>query len=200
MESTLKTLIDKIYDDAIAKAKLDADKIIENAKKESQYILQSAQEEANQILEKAKIESKILKESTEADLKNAKTQTLVTLKNEIKNLISKQILDSSIKELNMNLEFLKDLIMKITDYWLKNGVLPENIELIIPENKKQEWETILKSNILQKLNGLKITYTGIKSGFQIKREDLGFCLDFTEEAMKEFFKLFLRKKTEEWLF
>jgi V/A-type H+/Na+-transporting ATPase subunit E len=204
MESNIQSLLDKIYDEGIQKSKTESDKILAHARKEADSIISSANAESSRILEKAKKDSQIIKESTEADLKSAKNQTLNSLKSEMTNLIIKKTIDPSIKDVSLDVAFLKTIIIKITENWIqsdnKAGVTADQIELLIPEDKKSEFEKSLQSVVDNKLDGLKLTGSSIKSGFQIIRKDKGYKLDFTDDAMKEFFKSFLRQKTAEWLF
>jgi V/A-type H+/Na+-transporting ATPase subunit E len=204
MESNIQSLLDKIYEEGIQKSKSESEKILSEARREADSLISSAKVESLRIMEKAKKDSQVIKESTEADLKSAKNQTLSSLQSELTNLIIKKSVEPSIKEASLDVAFLKTIILKITENWIqsdnKAGITADQIELLIPEEKKSEFEQSLQSVISGKLDGLKLTGSSIKSGFQIIRKDKGYKLDFTDDAMKEFFKSFLRQKTAEWLF
>lgn len=204
MESNLQSLLDKIYEEGIQKSKSESDQLLSHARAEAESILRKAESEAQEILEKAKSDSKKLRESTEADLKSAKNQTLTSLQSEISNLVTKKSIEQPIKNLSIDLDFLKDLILKITENWIgsvgNRGISADQLEILIPQEQKQEFESKMQSVITGKLEGLKISGSHIKTGFQILRKDKGYRVDFTEEAMTEFFRGFLRQKTAEWLF
>lgn len=200
MESNIQVLLDKIYDEGINKSKSESEKILRQAKEEAERILNSAKQDSQKILEKSKLDAKVLRESTEADLKAAKNQTISSLHTEIANLISKKTIDSGVKSASLDVNFLKDMMLKVTESWMRSGVGPDQMEVLIPNELKSEWESHLKSVMADKLDGLRLTGSSIKSGFQILRSDKGFRVDFTDEAMKEFFRSYLRQKTAEWLF
>lgn len=200
MESNIQVLLDKIYEDGIGKSKSEADRILSEARAEADRILTASKTEAQKLMEKTKQDAKILRESTEADLKTALNQTLTSLKTSIAQLIATKTIDPSIREANLDQNFLNELILRITENWMDSGLKIDQIELLIPMDKKEAFEKSLQSLISTKLEGLKIKPAGIKSGFQIIRTDKGFRIDFTEEAMKDFFRSYLRQKTAEWLF
>lgn len=200
MQSNIQGLLDKIYQEGIEKTRSEADEILAQARAEASRIREAARDEANRTLDKATKEAKLLKESTEADLRTAMRQALVSLKAEITDLISHKTLDGDVREVSTQTEFLGKLVQTVTQAWISQGVSPDQIELIIPADMRTEWESILRSKIQSQLDGLVLKPAGIPSGFQIQRKDKGFRLDFTEDALKEFFKKFLRQKTAEWLF
>jgi V/A-type H+-transporting ATPase subunit E len=200
MESNIQSLLDKIYEDGIEKSKSESKQILTNAQEEARKIVLEATEKSQKILEKARQEVRILKESTEADLRTSLSQSIHSLKSQIIDLLVSENLDKPIHDLTSDPQFLKDLILTVTEAWIQKGISPDQIELILTKEMKSKLESELKSNIITNLEGMTIGSGEIKSGFQIVRNDKGFRLDFTEEAIKGFFQKFLRKKTAEWLF
>lgn len=200
MESNIQSLLDKIYEDGIEKSRSESKQILTDAQEEARKIILQAREQSIKILEKANQEARVLKESTEADLRSSLSQSIRSLKSQIVELLVSESLDSDISTLSRDPQFLRDLILIVTEAWVQKGISPDQIELILPNDMKSKLESELKSNIHKNLEGMRIGSDTLSSGFQILRVDKGFRLDFTEDAIKGFFQKFLRKKTAEWLF
>ena len=201
MESNIQGLLEKIYEDGIKKAEKDSSLILEEAKNEAVKIIAAAEAESSQVRERAKAEARVLRESTTADLKTAAEQTLSALKSKIQTLIIQKMLDTSIKELSLDAEFMREMILVITKSWLDSGVLPDQIELAVPGEMKEKLEQQFQDAAASNLAGMEIrTGDDISGGFKISRNDKGYRMDFSEKALEEFFRFYLRKKTAEWLF
>jgi V/A-type H+-transporting ATPase subunit E len=201
MESNIQSLLDKIYLDGIEKAKIDTVNLVNQAESDAKKILDDAQNKANKILEQAKADSKMIHESTIADLNKAVSQSLGSLKLEITNLISDKLISQPIRDLSLDVQFIKEIILTICKEWIQDGASSDKIELLLPEEQLEKFESVLKMEILSDLNGLEIQpLPHLKTGFIIHRKDKGYQLNFSEDALHSFFQSFLRTKTKEWLF
>lgn len=200
MESSIQGLLDKIYEDGIVKAEKESAQILADANQEAEKIIAEAEKNAARIREEAKEGARILRESAEADLRNAAAQAVADLKSRIQNQLIKEIVHQKIHESGMDAEFIREMITVITTTWAASGVLPENIEVILPEEMKAKLGEQFLSSAAASLDGIKISSGKLSGGFVIARTDKGYRTDFSEQAMEEFFRSYLKKKSDELLF
>ena len=200
MEYNIQGLLDKIYEDGVANAEKDAAGIIRKAEEDAAKILAEAERAAAQVREKAGAEARILKESTEADLKTAAEQTLSSVKTKIQNQLLNDFPARAIHEAGIDPEFMKEMVLLITKSWVEEGVLPEQIEVILPDGMKEKFKKQFLESAGGSLDGMEFSEGTLKGGFKISRSDKGYRMDFSEKALEEFFRTWLRKKSAEWLF
>ena len=200
MEYNIQGLLDKIYEDGVTKAEKEASGIIQKAEEEAARILADAERTAAQVREKARSEVKILRESTEADLKTAADQTIASVKSRIQDNMLIDLPARAIHEAGIDPVFMKEMILLITKSWIEDGVSPDQIEVILPAGMKDKFRTQFLESAGARLDGLEFTDGDLKGGFKISRSDKGYRMDFSEKALEEFFRTWLRKKSAEWLF
>ena len=83
MENKLQELTSKIYQEGVARANEEADKIISEAKKEADELRNKSKKEAVQIIENAEKEAGELRKNVESEVKLSARQALASIKQQI---------------------------------------------------------------------------------------------------------------------
>ena len=198
MDSKIQNIVDKIYQDGLERAGHESEKILEDARFEAANLLEDAKKKSALIIQKAEQESRVIKEKTEAELRLAASRAVSELRKKIENSLSGVLLEEKIKNISFDEEFLKQMILVITENW-KEDSGSADIDVLIPESLREKFNETIKSGIEESMAGLTIQFSDeMESGFQISKKGSGFFLDFTDAALIEFFKPFLHKKIAEY--
>jgi V/A-type H+/Na+-transporting ATPase subunit E len=197
MATNLDQLTEKIYQEGIDKARKEADEIIDKARKEAEEIISKSKEKADTIIKEAGIEAETMQKNTLADVKLAADQSISALKQQIRKLISKKILEDPLKDLFSDQSFLKDLILNIVGSWKPDS----EVLLTLPEGMQQKFDKALESSIKKETKGLQVQFDKrLSAGFRVAEKDQDYTITFTDEDFAEFFRPYLRSKTEDILF
>ncbi|MBI40590.1 MAG: hypothetical protein CMF59_13405 [Leptospiraceae bacterium] len=195
MEQNLDTLVNRIYEDGLQKARKEAQEITSEANKKAEAILQEAQREAESILQKARSDADYLKQSTESELKLASTQAFSRLRNQIVSILSEKVLSEPVKEASLNPEFIQEMVLELGRNWKEDGSV--SLELTLPESMRSRVDQQFESAIKKELDGLSLEFSDFGAGFQVQKKGSSFQLDFSNEALKALLKPYLRKITFE---
>ncbi|MCB5265056.1 MAG: V-type ATP synthase subunit E [Candidatus Cloacimonetes bacterium] len=197
MSDQLQDLLTKVYEEGVAKANTEAEKILDKAKADAETMIKDAKAKAEQELAKAERQAQELKKNTEGDLKMAGSHSIAALKQKITDLILKVSVDQASKESFQDTEFVKTLIKESLAGW-KQG----DAGIIITENLQKKLDEAFLSSLKSSFQGkLKIDFSPqIKAGFTISPIDGSYKLSFTDEDFAELFKNYLRPRTAKILF
>lgn len=201
MENKLQELTGKIYEEGVARAKEEAEKIIIEAKKEADELRNKAKKEAEQILGKAGKEAEELKRKVESEVKLSARQAISTIKQQITEMITAKATENSIKDAFNDKEFIKKIIITTINNW-NPGKEAYDLQLLLPK----EDEKSLGSYFLSKQNDILKGSVNIKfddrvsTGFKIGPQDGRFLISFTDEDFENFFKTYLRPRTTQLLY
>ena len=198
MDSKLKQLTEKLYNEGVVKGSEEAEKIVDEAKKKADSIVDEATKKAKLIVEEAGKKANELEKNTLVELQMASKQVQDSLRQDIANLISGEILTESIRPAMSDPAFIKELILQIAKNWA-NG---ENVAITIPKEIEEKLIAELNANTKQKLNNeIKIIPSDkINNGFIAGPEDGSYKLSFTDEDFINYFQSFIRPKIVELLF
>ncbi len=197
MEKNIDLLTRKIYDEGIEKANIEAEKIIEEARKKAAEIIDKAKKEGEKLVTDAQSESESVKKNALSEIKLGGQQALSSLKQSMQSLLSGKILDENIKVSFHDPAFVKQMILEVVKAWQKN----QGLELSLPENLKKQADQAFEKSLSKEIGDLKINFNNkLKGGFKIAQKDSGYQVVFTDEDFVEFFKPFLKEKTQELLF
>lgn len=197
MATNLDQLTEKIYQEGIDKARKEAEEIIDKARKEADEIISSSKEKAQAILKVATAEAETMQKNTLADVKLAADQSISALKQQIRKLISKSILEDPLKDLFSDQSFLKELILGIVGTWRPDS----EVVLTLPERLQEKFDKALESSIKKETRGLQVHFDKrLSAGFRIAEKEQDYTITFTDEDFAEFFRPYLRSKTEDILF
>ena len=97
-------------------------------------------------------------------------------------------------------EYVQSLILKVVEGWSKTGNF--DINVVLSESDKAEMEKFLKNNLAAEMNkGLSFeSDQSVKAGFKVGPADGSYVISFEEGDFQNFFKSFLRPKTNQLLF
>jgi len=201
MDSKISELTNKIYSEGIEKSKKEGAEIVEKARIESDGIMRNAKIEAERIIQNAQKEAAEFKSRANQELKMAAAQSVSLLKQEITNVIFDKVFSETLKKSLNETDFIKNLIKDIVSRWDSNsGSLDLNI--ILPENKKEEFVDFFKSKSNSVLKeGIEVFFESrMTNGFKIGPKDKTFILSFTDKDFYQFFYSFLKPQIKDALF
>ncbi|SMO54134.1 V/A-type H+-transporting ATPase subunit E [Saccharicrinis carchari] len=200
MESKLQELTNKLYSEGVEKANKEAESILEKARQEADKIVDDAKQEAEQLMEEAEKQAAETQRNVEAEIKLASQQAIATLRQKIGNSLTVKMVEPAMKAVFSDKEYLQSLISKVVEGWSKSGNFDMNI--VLPEKDKAELEKMVKNNFAGEMNkGLNFEFdSAVKSGFKVGPKDGSYKISFTEADFHNFFKSFLRPKTNQLLF
>ncbi|EKD31523.1 MAG: hypothetical protein ACD_77C00310G0003 [uncultured bacterium] len=202
MQNKLQELTDKLYNEGLSKGKQEAEDLLAKAGKEAAGIISKAKEEYAQIISKANKEAEDIRLKMEMELKMASKQSLTALKNQIENSIIASGFNKPISEVTDKSDFIKSLIETAIASFNPKGGESVSLSLLLPESKKSELDSFLKSDIISKLKGgITIEFDKkISNGFKIGPLDEGYHISFTDKDLQQLFSEYLKPKTREFLF
>ena len=202
MTTKVLELTEKIYNEGITKAKIEAEKILEKAKNDASEIINDANNIEKEIIEQAEKKAFEIKKNSESEMQLSAKQAVSRLKQQITELVlSKQVKMPAIDAFK-DTEFIKNLILTLIKNW--NPQKPEklNINLLLPQKDEKEFNSFFESKAKQHLNsGLEINFsTNIKSGFKIGPKNGSYIISFTDNDFENYFKNYIKNKTKQLLF
>ena len=202
MENKLQELTEKLYTIGVEKAQKEAEKIIADAQTKANQIIKNANVEAETIIANAKTESAELKKKIESELKLSSKQVIATVKNQVTNLVVQDLLSKDIENALGDNDFIKTVIELMVKKWQPEEAESTDLQIILPQDKKDNFNKYIKEKINQLLaKGLIVSFEdNFKSGFKIAPKDNSYIINFTQEDFDNFFKTYLRAKTANLLY
>ena len=200
MNSKVQQLTDTIYNEGVQKAREEAEVILKEAREKASAIEEKAQKDADRIVKKAEENAQETKKQVDSEIKMTLNQAVSAMKQEVTSLITLKVVQPPVKELFSNKEYLKELISTIVKGWMEKDQL--DVEVILPEQDKDEMESYFKNNLAKELNNeLEVKFSkNVKSGFKIGPAGESYLISFTDEDFTNFLKGYLRPKTTKLLF
>lgn len=197
MNDQLQDLLQRVYDEGVAKAKAEAENILSQSRYEAEQTIQAARREADTIVNEARRQAEELKKNTASDLKTAADHTISSVKQKITDLVLSASFEDKLKEDFTESEFLKKLIMEALSAW-KNDAGSIAISAAMRDKLDAYFVDSLKKMFD---GGLKVDFSPVmKSGFSISPKDGSYKLSFTDEDFANLFKTYLRPRTGKILF
>ncbi|MFA8435328.1 MAG: V-type ATP synthase subunit E [Marinifilaceae bacterium] len=202
MTNKILELTEKIYNEGIVKAKVEADQIIADAKEEANEILKSAKKQELEILERAKIQATELKKNTDSEIQLSARQFMSELKQQITNLVTVAQVEPSVKAAFYDIEFVKKIILTVIQNW--NPQKPEelNLTILLPEKDEKEFSDFFETKAINTLNqGIDIQFDSkISNGFKIKPKAANYVISFSDKDFENYFKRYIKDRTKKMLF
>jgi V/A-type H+-transporting ATPase subunit E len=195
MDVKLENLIERIKQEGVEGAQKTSEEMLKKAQKEAEGIVKEAKKEAEKIIEDAKQQTDRMKKSSETDLKQAVRDSELLMRERFSALF-----DSVFKkEVSGTLKpgFLKEIILKIVDKWLKNP----NIDIELSEEDKKELEKLLFTSIKKDLKKTITIHASsdVNKGFRIGQKGEDVYYDFSDETIASLLKKFLNPRLIEIL-
>lgn len=202
MENKLQELTQKLYNEGVEKANAEAEEILANARKEAEKVRQDAADEAKRVVEEAEQKAADLKKNTEAELSLAAKQLVREVQQQVAHAILTKVVENPIKEVFDETDFMKKLIETAIANWNPQKDETINLTVLIPESMAGDLSEYLQAKAKQELNtNLQVQVSdSMKGGFKIGPADGSYIISFSEEDFANFFKSYLRPRTNELLF
>lgn len=197
MNDQLQDLLKRVYEEGVAKAKDEAEKIISEAKTNADSIIAKAQTDAEATVAEAKKQAAELSKNTNNDLKMASNHTLSALKQKITDLVLNAALDTSTKNSFQDKDFTQALIKEALSGWKEsNGCIT------LAQSLQAKLDDAFIASLRQMFDAkLQIEYSPLlKEGFTISPLDGSYKISFTDEDFASLFKNYLRPRTAKILF
>ncbi len=194
----INALAEKIYQEGIQKAQLEAEELIQKTEKEAHDILEKAKKEAEEIKEKGRADAQNQKKIIESEIRLAFQHSLEELKNKVRELVIFRSLTKPTKKLFSDPKFISDLVLEMAKK------LDGSNGLVIKFSK--EWEGEIQNRLKEEINkDLKDVSLEIDSrlgpkNFRIAEKGKNFEISFSEKDFVEFFQAHLKESTRNLLF
>ena len=202
MTNKILEITEKIYNEGVVKAKVEADKIIAEAKLEADEIIELAKEQKLEIIEQAKTEAAEFKTNTNSEIQLAARQFLSKLKQQITKLVTATQIEPPVEKAFNDNEFIKSIILTLIKNW--NPQKPEEFKLniLLPEKDEKEFSEFFETKAIGILNrGIDIQFDEkTRDGFKIGPKDGSFIISFSATDFENYFKGYLKEKTKKLLF
>lgn len=202
MENKLQELTQKLYNEGVEKANVEAEKILAEAKSEAEKIKQHAEKDAEKIIAAAEQKSTEIKKNVDAELNLAAKQTIRTVKQQITDMIVSKIIDEPVKKAFDDEKFVKEIIETVVKNWDPKKGEAIDLSVLLPSDLEQEFTKFFAAKSGKELNAnLELSFSdSIKGGFKVGPADGAYKISFSEEDFENFFKSYLRPKTIEMLY
>ncbi|WKC79517.1 V-type ATP synthase subunit E [Borreliella tanukii] len=194
MQFEVKDLINKIKKDGLEEAERVSNDIILKAKKEAEEIVAKAEEAARVLKSKSQKEIDDYKCHALEASRQAIRDLIIGVEKNLKSLFENTLKDN-VAEVFSNNNFLAELIIKITDSWLKE----EKLVFQLNESDFSSLEQILRLKLGNKLKeGIEIKpFKGINKGFKIQKKNIGLHYDFSVETIADILFDYLNPRFKE---
>jgi V/A-type H+/Na+-transporting ATPase subunit E len=201
MSQKLQELTQKLYQEGVERARIEAEKILEETEQSKQEILVQAKKEAEVLIENGKREAEKLVAKGESELKLAAQQSISALRQKTVELLAHAILGDGIDSALDDRDFLKSLIHTLVSKWSSESQSLD-LKLILSKEKQNGLEEFLKKELVEHLNrGLLIEFDErMKTGFRVVAKDGSFMLSFSDQDFEAFFQSFVKDNIRSVLF
>lgn len=198
MTDQLQDLLQRVYEEGVAKAKAEAERVLSEATAQADSIKAKAASDAENIVAAAQKKADDLARNTASDLKMAEEHTLSSLKQKITDLILEKAINDQLKTNFADADFMKKLILDTIAAWKQEGGGSITISQAMQAKLDEQFLASL-SNVFK--GDLKVDFSPqMKSGFFIAPKDGGYKLSFTDEDFANLFKSYLRPRTAKILY
>ncbi len=199
MNDQLQDLLKRVYEEGVAKANAEAEKIVNEAKAKAEELITKATADAEGKIAAAEKQATDTKKNTESDLTMAASHSLNAVKQKITELILSKSLNTKLSTAFSDAEFIKKLIYEALNTWKSNRA---SGTITISETMKPLLDEFYLKSLKELFdNKLQIDFSpSMKNGFSLAPEDGTYKLSFSDEDFANLFKTYLRPRTKELLF
>ncbi|MBR6831088.1 MAG: hypothetical protein IKM58_03280 [Tidjanibacter sp.] len=202
MENKLQELTRKLYDEGLSQGKLDADKLIAEAQAEAKRIVAEVQAQADAIM--ADVEKKAAETSKTAmtELSLAGKQAVAALKESIEKMITAKCVAPSVKEANMDVAFVKEMLLAVAGNWQSSQGGKVQLAAMLPAGWQEKFDAEIKGSVEALLKaGIEVGYSDrVKSGFKIGEKDGGYFISFSDADYNALLSTYLKEKIAKILY
>ncbi len=200
MTDRIKEITQKIYNEGVVKAKEDARTIISEASSKAAEIVNEAKRQEADIIRKAQENAEEIKKKTEVELQLAARQFISALKQKTTQLITTQQVENQIKEAFNDQAFIKEMILTAVKNWKQDD--DANLLVLLPEKNRKELAAFFDTKAMEAMNkSVEVRFDPqIASGFRISPKNGAYFISFTDTDFINYFKHYLRERTQHLLF
>jgi len=202
MENKLQELTQKLYNEGVEKANVEAEKILADAKSEAEKVKQNAEKEAQKIIATAEQKSTEIKKNVDAELNLAAKQTIRTVKQQVTDMIVSKVIDEPVKKAFDDVKFVKEIIETVVKNWDSQKGEAIDLSVLLPADLEKEFAKFFSAKSGKELNAnLELSFSdSFKGGFKVGPADESYKISFSDDDFENFFKSYLRPKTIEMLY
>ncbi|NMA72693.1 MAG: hypothetical protein GX963_00715 [Bacteroidales bacterium] len=196
MADKIQELTNKIYQEGVEKANVEAKKIVTEAQAEATKIISDAKKQAEELLSAAQRDSNELDKSTRAEIKMYANQSLNALKTEITNLITDKLVKIPVQNFVKDKDFFNKFMVELASKWSVDE------PIVISTKEAESLKEYFAANAKELLDkGIKIEkVNNIDVLFSISPIDGSYKVNFGEDEFINYFKEFLRPQLIEMIF
>jgi len=192
MERKIDQLVNQIYEEGIEKAKAERESILEAARQEAEAILNQARAAAKTMQASAEAESKFLLDSARTEVRLAVDRAQAELRRQLEAMVEQKVLPEG--SLKLDPAFLQTLLLEALRGFKAGS------QVTLPVQLEAEWRSRLAASIQSAFPAEIEFSSGQKSGFSVRQAGETYRLDFSEEALENFLRSFLKSATRSLLF
>lgn len=188
MTKTLGDITEELTKKVLDPAKTEAAAIVKSAEGQSAKIIADAQAQAERVVEAARLEAERLKKQMETDLETACRNFLLMIEERLEKAVVDPVVEENLKPPLADKEFLEKMILEVLAGYVQRGGKENRIELLLPEDKKEE----LEKWFLEKFRGkmkrpLDVRFSDkISFGFKLGDASEGSHVNFSEGLVHVF--------------
>lgn len=188
MENKLQELTQKLYNEGVEKANVEAEKILAEAKSEAEKLKQEAEKEAQKIIANANQKSAEIKKNVDAELNLAAKQTIRTVKQQITDMIVSKVIDEPVKKAFDDEKLVKEIIETVVKNWNPQKNEAIDLSVLLPTELEKEFTKFFTAKSGKELNAnLELSFSdSIKGGFKIGPADGSYKISFSEDDFENF--------------
>ncbi len=190
MPEELDQLLTRINDDYLKQAEKEKSDLLDAAKKEAEGIVNDAKKEAEKLIADAKAESETTRRRYDEDIKRASRDSIRDLKGELQRLLTAAMGKAATEA--MTPAFMADIVSQMVAA-APQGAAQEAAILTNPRNIEA-----LRSLIPGTIRA-EIKAGAFKGGLQISADGTGEYFDFSDDAVRNFFREHLSRELNKLL-
>ena len=192
----LEKLTDLLYNNGIAKAQEEADRLIVQAEIEAKKIVQEAEKQARELIESAKRESAELMKSTASELQLKARRVIHDTQSAIENQLLKNAVEKPLSQTLTSPEFYKEIILELA----RSSEFSKG-KVWLPKAQEEALGSFLESQIAEEMQQIECHFApDISKGFKIKLSGKKYYFSFEEMDFVNYFHQQLTERTKEILF
>jgi len=202
MEKKLQALLDKVYEEGVAKGQEVASAVIKDAERKAAKIREEAERDAAEMRKQAQEDAEELKRNVASELELSAEQAISALKQQVAGLVASKAISEPVEKAFSDETFVKNMILTLTEKWqpAENGAA--DLSVLLPPDQQQALEQYFSSKSKEALDrGFRLGIDQqLDKGFRIGPADGSYVISFTDKDFETFFMDYLRPRTKALLF
>ncbi len=201
IDSKLQALLDKVYEEGVAKGREAASALIRNAERDAAEIRADAEREALEIRARARADAEELEQNVASELRLSTEQALDALKQRVRDHVVSSAISEPVRRAFSDEDFIKELILTLARSWNASDV-GVDLAVLLPPDQDEALRDYLSARSREVLDrGFRIDVDHeLDRGFRIGPVEGSWVVSFTDEDFETFLADYLRPRTRALLF